>query len=147
MVAVGLSVVTTGASIMQANRTADFNEEQARLDMVASDKATEQAVEESEREEGMNLAQLAREALAKKSTIVAQQANTGVSGVTSERQRRNVDFQESMDVETIKRQSANTVNSIRQTGYTNNSQIQGRMNSATSSKTGTAGALAKVAMA
>ena len=129
-----IAVGTTYMSAKAQDDQAKFQVEQGNLDMIASNSATEQAEKDARDEEAFELSDLAREFLATKSTAVAQQANSGIAGVTSDRQRRNIDFQHSLDVGTIKRKGENTLTSIRNSGFQNNSQIQSSINVGTSNK-------------
>lgn len=147
MVAVGVSTVSTALAIDAQNKQAKFQEEQGRLDMVASNSATQQAEADARDQEAVDLSEVAREFLAVKSSVVAQQANSGISGVTSDRQRRNVDFQNSLDINTIKKKSDNVVFNIRQSGFSNNQTIQSSINDARSKKVGLLEGATKTALA
>lgn len=130
---VGATVVSVASSALaskQQQRIADRQVEQARMDMVASTSATKQAEEDAKIEESFDLAKVARELLASRSTAVATQANNGVAGITQERQLRNIDFQNSLDVGIVKRQADQTLIGIRNSGFSNNQQHQNTINTA-----------------
>ncbi len=128
MIAVGATMAGTALTAKSQQNQAKTAEKQGELDLIASQSATKQAEQDANEETRMELANKRREFLRTQGSIVAQQANTGVAGVTAERQRRNVDFQHNMDVQNIKKKSENTLISIRHQGFRNDSQIQSNLN-------------------
>lgn len=125
-----MTALTTFVSLNAQKKVADNQIEQGRLDKIASDSSTKQAEMDALDEQSMQLTDALRESLSAQSTAVAIQANTGISGVTAERQRSNIDFQNTMDVNRIQEAGDRSLISIRNAGFSNASKIQSSINSA-----------------
>lgn len=133
----GAVVLTAGSTALQMKSQRDLADNQIKqgeMDRIASDSSTKNAEEEAQRQESFDLSEVARELIASKATTIATQANSGVSGVTQDRIKRDLDMQNSLDVNFVKRQGEQTLFSIRNAGFNNDASIQNSINSAKSSK-------------
>lgn len=113
---------------------ADVQMEQGRMNMVASQSATRMAEEDANRKTSNRLTQIGRELLKAQSMATAVQAETGVAGLSAERAQRNVDMQNTFDVNNIQEAGEVMTSNIRMQGFQNNAQIQGAINTAEASR-------------
>lgn len=119
----GLTTASTALQIKQGRDVAKAQQEVSRLDKIASQQATRQAEQDAAEQEAMDLATLTREALRAEGTVQAQQAYSGVAGVSSERVRNNLLFQKSLDEANIRTDAQNKLLNIRAQGRQNARQI------------------------
>jgi len=147
-VAVSLAVATSTAySSIQQNKALDAQIKQAEIDQTIASNETTLAMEEENRASALELSNKRREAMRVKADVLAQQAGTGVAGVTSARQQRNVDFQNQFDINIIKANNRNKLINISQVGASNAQQINSTISNAKANKTSTAGIVTKSALA
>ena len=134
---VATTAITVGTTALAGKQQQDMAEnaiEQARLDKVASDNATDEAVQDAQRATESELTQQARELFRDKGSAVARQASSGVAGVVQEKQLRNVDMQNTFDVAKIKQDGDNMVVNVLNQGGQNIQAIQSAENTARSNR-------------
>lgn len=131
---VGVSVATTAISGISQRNIAKANIQAGEIAKIAQNSANTQAEEEQQRETANLLTQERRRALRERSTAVAQQANTGVAGVSAKRQIDNVLFQSVLNEDSIISRGETDIINIRNSGFAQSSNIQADINRATSSK-------------
>ena len=123
-----LSVGTTAMSGMQQKYNQQAQTKQLEMSQRASINATEQAIQDKQRETDLAEYQQQREARRAESTVRAGQANAGIAGITANKQLDNVLFQSILDINYIKTQGENSLINISNQGYSNSSSIQEGIN-------------------
>lgn len=146
-VSVGVSMASTAFASIQQNKAMDAQIEQAEIDQTIATNETKMAMEEENRASALEQSNKRREAMRVKADVLAQQAGTGVAGVTSARQQRNVDFQNQFDMNTIQANNRSKLINISQVGASNAQQINSTINNARANKTSNAGIIAKTTLA
>jgi len=135
MIAMASTTVATTAISMDNQKKINENQiKQGEMDLIASQNATMNAEEEARRQESESLTNIGRELLSSQATATALQANTGIAGVTAEKQKRNIDMQNTFDVGVIKDQSDQAIFQIRNQGFANSQSLQNSINTARASK-------------
>lgn len=129
-----VSVATTAMGMKQQQDIAENAVKQADMDAIASQSATEQSMQDAEDITQEKLFQSARELLRAKGKAVAIQASTGVAGVVKEKQLRNIDMQNTFDVNKIKQDGDNMIINVANQGSQNAQQIQSARNTAESNR-------------
>ena len=123
-----LSVGTTAMTGLQQKYNQQAQTKQLQMSQRASISATEQAIQDRQRETDLAEYQQQREARRAESLTRASQANSGIAGITANKQLDNVLFQSILDVNYIKSQGENALINISDQGYSNSSSIQEGIN-------------------
>lgn len=126
--ATALSVGTTAVQGLQQRAESKAQTAQLNMDKKANASAISQAEVDKQRETDMAVYQQNREARRAESMARAGQANTGISGITANRQIDNVLFQSNLDINYIKTQGENDINNILNQGFNQSAQIQSAIN-------------------
>ena len=127
-VGVTLSVASTAYTGMQQRSQQQAQTKQLGMDSRANQSAIQQAEADKQREIQLKEYQQQREARRAESTARAGQANTGIAGITANRQIDNILFQSTLDTNYIKAQGENDINAILNQGFNQSSQIQSAIN-------------------
>lgn len=122
-VSVGLSLTTATVGVMQNRANIKANNRQVDIDNRANTHAIEEAMKEEHRLEDLEIAQNERIALRDSSSAVAMSANTGVAGVSAERNVDNVLFQSLLDENVIKANSSAKLFQIGNQGFSSSQNI------------------------
>lgn len=130
-----LSAISAYATMDAQNKQAQAQIDQGQRDMIASQSATEQAEADLRDEQALELSDLASKLLGAESAQRATSANSGVAGITAERNMRNIQFQNTFDVNQVNTKNERLLIGIRNSGFNNASSIQGGINEASSRKT------------
>lgn len=124
--AVGISLTTATVGVMENRANIKANNRQVEMDNRANTSATEEAMREQNRLEDLEVAQNERIALRDSSSAVAMSANTGVAGVSAERNVDNVLFQSLLDENVIKANSSAKMFQIGNQGFAQSQNILSR---------------------
>lgn len=117
---VGSAVVSVGASYI-SNKNNQQQQQQETAELKSQQKSQYNAIEQAQldrqRETDLTIYQQEREARRAESMARASQANSGIAGVTANRQLDNVLFQNTLDENFIKTQGLNDLIAIRNEGW------------------------------
>ena len=138
LVAMALSAVYSGVQQRQAQKqqkaSLDAQAENTRQQQQADSHATQEQLAESLREEAGARLDNKRQVTRTASTVMSQQAYTGVNGITSERQLNNVLFQGVLDDNAIQRAGDKQLESIATQGFSSQGQLVSTLNNITAEK-------------
>lgn len=127
--AVGITLTSATIGQYQQRENIKANNRAVEQAQRANTSAVEQALEDEMQQEFLAEVQADREALRASSTAVAQSANTGVAGITAERNIDNVLFQNLLDENVLKANSEANLFNISNQGFSQAQQIQSRKKS------------------
>ncbi len=131
---VGATIATTVIGGISQRKQAEAQIRAGEQAQIASTNTTEQAQLEDIRETNRQRLEEKRRARREASTAVAQQANTGIAGISSKRQVDNILFQSILNQDVITQSGENRLFNIANQGFANDSAIASDINRAKSSK-------------
>lgn len=137
--ATALSVGSTAMTGIMSRNNAKAQTAQIEQSQRANTSAIAQAEEDKKRETDMAVYQQERQSRRSESLARATQANSGIAGITADRQLDNVMFQNVLDINYIKTQGDNSLINLSNQGFAQTSQLQSSLNT---SKRNTASGLA-----
>jgi hypothetical protein len=134
VVAITVTAGSTYVAMETQAEIAENNIKQGEMDQRASANATKNAEEAQKRRTADRLSQSYRELLSARSEALAIQAETGVAGAIADKQKRNIDMQNTFDIERIQQDGEALVHNVRTQGFQNTAKLQQSINSARSNK-------------
>lgn len=128
--AVSVTVATASTAMMGIMQSNAQKAQTKQIEMAqrANVSAVEQAKQDKQREIDMSVYQQDRENRRSESMAKAGQANAGIAGITASRQIDNVVFQNMLDINYIKTQGENSLISLTNQGFNQQSQLQSELN-------------------
>lgn len=142
-----ISMASSAMSQMSQKSALQGQVDSLNRSRVANANATIQAESERNKLAGLQMTEETRRALRESSTLVAQQASTGVGGITSQRVLNNVLFQSTLNEGTIQAKNEADLANISMQGNRQEVALVGQVNQTSAQIPSTLGIIANSAMA